>query len=171
VLRIVKASLAKLLLVYGNHLWERGAIILGFAFLVFFPRFASYSFAPYITARVFEKNELPSLTIFALLGFILDAIGETFFFGFFTLSLPVIGAFIYSLNHFFRLNRASAFGFCFISNFILASAKVIYTSFFLETGHLFLSTLFTELIAAPLLFAFICMRLYMAQPSLLSKKS
>ena len=160
----------KFLLAHSNHLWERGSLILGFTLFVFFPNLAPYCFTPYATARVFERNELPSLIIFALLGFISDAVGSAFFFGFFTLCFAVIGAFIYSLKHFFLLSRESAFGFCFIFNLIFASTKMIYIGFFLEGNTLFFGTFFTELIVIPMLLAFVCMRLYMAQLSAVSRK-
>lgn len=108
------------------HLWTGGSLLVFALFFLLIPTYASFFSLPYLVALSFRTLEMRALIYSALIGALLDVNSELFPFGFFSITLPALTAFLYSLEHFFQKGRLLAMTCTFTLTLIMALIQILW---------------------------------------------
>jgi len=111
---------------WQHHLWTGGSALYFVALALFAPTYASFFAVPHLVALSFRISEIRALVIAACLGLFLDLSSELFLFGFFSVMLSALTAFLYSLEHFFKKSRMLAWTLALTLTLMLALVQVIW---------------------------------------------
>ena len=165
----MKTAIYNFALKHARRTWLFGALFSFLLFSFWLPPYMPFFTLPLVVALSFKMPETKALFLSALVGCSIDLLSSLLPFGFYAITLSLMLAFIYSLEHFFKKSRALAL---FSTLFLTAALFIIQSLalyFFKSDSWLSIASsavLATTFVLLPLFNGLITWGLFQAEQSL-----